>query len=86
MGTVTQTGLPNENAGSTTRWRNRWTILDAHSCASRSRPQSGAESRMSRPHTVERSRGSISARHIEVSIAFIWRDADQMSGVARSSS
>ena len=58
--TVTQVGAPSPSAGSTTRWRIRGTIRDAHSWAATSRSQCGATSSSSISVTLERSRGSAS--------------------------
>ncbi len=81
--TVTQVGEPTPSAGSTTRWRIRETIRDAHSCAPASRSQSGARSRISSSVTFDRSRGSAaSPRHIAVSSGFISGAVPHSSGAA----
>ncbi len=81
--TVTQAGAPTPSAGSTTRWRIRGTIREAHSCAATSRSHSGATSSISSSVTLERSRGSASSpRHIAVSSGFISGAVPQSSGAA----
>ena len=81
-GRSTHAGAPIPPSGSTTRWRKRGTSRVPQSCAARKRSHSGVVSSSSRPQTVERRRGSSSARHISASTGFISRSRPQLSGLS----